>query len=140
MKESVLYMPVSAEWFKLIKDGVKRVEYREIKALWVARLFLFKKIWPDGVVHYLRISKNSAINYANPDKFFRDNLKSDVSRGIIVPRYTHIEFTSGYPKKDDTERRARYKLVNIAVGFPQKGLCPDEFLKNEYLCIEFKEL
>ena len=135
MRDSVLYMPVSAEWFKLIKDGIKRVEYREIKAYWIKRLFWSKTdegvtYVPEKLAEYLAMESNLALL----------SLKRYIAKGMLLPAYNLIEFTEGYPKKDDTERRARYKLVNIAVGFPQKGLCPDEFLKNEYLCIEFEEL
>lgn len=134
MEESVLYMPVNAEWFKLIKSGVKRVEYREIKAHWIARLFLFVKIWPDGKTESHRICKQIAMKYEKDI----NSIKIDIENGKLIPRYSQVEFSEGYPKKDDEERRARYKLVSITIDYPKKSLCPDEFLNNEYLNINFE--
>lgn len=138
MDERVLHLPVSAKWFKLIKEGVKRVEYREIKAYWIKMLFWHVISWPDGRKEYERIGKGLAELYENPTHLTRLTLKFDIEKGYIVPRYNQVEFTEGYPKKEDNERRARFLIDSITIGNPQKGLCPDEFLGNEYLCINFK--
>ena len=130
-KKEVLYLPVTAEWFKLIKSGVKRVEYREIKAHWIKRLF-FRNI--DGDRY--RLSDIWALFYS--DKLVREILEADIKSGELEPIYEYVEFTRGYPTKDDKERRARFVIDSITIGKPQKGLCPDEFLGNEYLCINFK--
>ena len=132
MDGNVLYLPVSAEWFKLIKDGVKRVEYREIKAHWVKRLFL--EIYIEKV-KWEPLTKDEAEFLADPAN--REYLKKLLSQRVLASRYDYVEFTEGYPKKDDEKRRARYKIAGITIDYPQKGLCPDEFLSNEYICIEF---
>lgn len=34
----VLYLPLKKEWYEMIERGVKREEYREMKAYWQKRL------------------------------------------------------------------------------------------------------
>jgi hypothetical protein len=38
MEEKILYLSLKKEWFDLIKAGVKREEYREMKPYWEKRL------------------------------------------------------------------------------------------------------
>ena len=137
MEENVLYLPVSSVWFRMIKDGAKRVEYRNITERWIKRLFEVLVSSTEEMIKVAVISNKLAKYYADPSEENRTRLKWDIENGNLRPRYEYVEFTEGYPKKDDEERRARYKIVSIYIDYPQKGLCPDEFLSNEYICIEF---
>ena len=138
MEENVLYLPVSSVWFRMIKEGIKRVEYRNITERWIKRLFEVLVSSTEETIKVAAISNKLAKYYAGPNEENRTRLKWDIESGNLRPRYEYVEFTEGYPKKDDKERRARYKIVGIYIDYPQKGLCPDEFLNNEYLCIVFK--
>ena len=37
-KPRILVLPIKRKWFKMIQEGTKKMEYREIKAYWITRL------------------------------------------------------------------------------------------------------
>ena len=41
----VLHLTLKKYWFDMIKSGIKKEEYREIKDYWVKRLFRFPEIF-----------------------------------------------------------------------------------------------
>lgn len=108
MEKKILHLSVKREWFDLIKAGTKREEYREIKDYWINR---FVK---------------------NPYGFF---LKAACGKEIIIKSFTHVVFINGYGAN---RPRIEKEIESITIGKPKKGLCPDEFLGNDYFIIKFK--
>jgi hypothetical protein len=93
-----LTLSLKKQWFDMIKAGVKKEEYREIKPFWTKRL------------------RNVVLK----------NALSTVYEGF--QRYDTLVFTLGYPKADDTERRLTFKnpRIRIGTGRPEWGAEPGE--------------
>jgi len=91
-----LTLSLKKQWFDLIKAGIKKEEYREIKPYWKKRL------------------RNVVLKTA----------LSTVYEGF--QKYDHLVFTLGYPKADDTERRLTFKKprISIGTGRPEWGAVP----------------
>lgn len=85
-KMKTLTLPLKKQWFDMIKSGVKKEEYREIKSYWKKRL------------------RNIAL---------KTDL-STVYEGF--QRYDRLIFTLAYPKADDSERRLEFKNPHIRIG------------------------
>ena len=103
-----LTLPLKKKWFDMIKSGVKKEEYREIKAKYFEMFCLFIKAWP----------LNKYNNF-------------DVSYHLLWPeefkeKFDTLVFTLGYPKADDTERRLVFKnpKIRIGEGNPEWGAEP----------------
>ena len=113
LQSEVLYLPLIKEWFDAIVYGDKRQEYRMINSFWLKRL-------------YEPTNRNAALYwdslfgkkvYENKYNLFLANVRTAIRHGDIRPKdYNYVEFTLGYPRKDDTERRKRYKIKEIIMG------------------------
>lgn len=117
MEKKVLTLTVSKEWFDKIVDGTKDEEYREIKLYWLRRFTKDAK----GGYSYL---------HTEDGKFINLTLESDFRTS-----YTHVLFINGYGKN---RLRIEKEIESITIGKPKRGLCPDEFLNNDYFVIKFK--
>lgn len=99
-----LTLPLKKKWFDLIKSGEKKEEYREINLYWVSRL----------------INVNSLIidEYSEYDiPLFIEELKKDDSDFVRFIQFCEVEFTLGYPKNNDKERRIMFKRPRISVSY-----------------------
>lgn len=111
MEKKVLNLSVKKQWFDMIKAGDKTEEYREIKPYWIKRL-----------------TTNCEVLY---------DVAAETHYGEVLYRpYTHVLFVKGYPKgnKPSVEK----KIVDITIGNPKKGLCPDKWLDKEFFVIKFE--
>lgn len=96
-----LTLPLKTKWFDMIKSGEKLEEYREITPYWVRRLTV---LIPDKdkehlEAHFLSIAKHSILH------------------GFPVFReFDEVEFTKGYPKKGDKNRRIVFKRPLIMIS------------------------
>lgn len=103
-----LTLSLKRKWFDMIKAGVKKEEYRELKYHWLTRLFRVKDI----------------------QKFFGVSDMTPLANGIVqetfAKNYDRLVFTLGYPKADDTERRLTFKnpKIRIGTGKPEWGAEP----------------
>ena len=86
--ESILYLPLKEQWYRMIESGIKTEEYREINKHWCKRL-----------VRYMYL----------PDRM-------EFAPMAFMKPYTHVEFSLGYPKRDDWSRRMRFEISNISMG------------------------
>ena len=96
-----LTLPLKKKWFDMIKAGVKKEEYREIKD------------------HYLHM----LYNYAEMQKFFgippqpyHFDRPQIFHTKQFQKNFDLLVFTLGYPKADDTERRLVFKNPKIRIG------------------------
>ena len=81
----------------MIEAGEKTEEYREITKYWAKRFLKdFPVTW--------RIAMDMSIA-AGDFTAFHDK--------EIHPIYTHVQFSIGYPKKDDESRRMTFELKGI---------------------------
>lgn len=91
-----LTLPLKKEWFDLIKAGIKKEEYREIKPYYEKR-------------------------FLEPlsSRLFR---KGETG----AKQFDRIVFTLGYPKSTDSERRLEFKnpRIRISEGRPEWGAEP----------------
>lgn len=89
-KIKILYQPLKAKWYRMIEAYIKTEEYRE-GFYWTKRLCRSKGNCDFG--GYCAIS-------------------TCVSKGVPTD-YTHVQFSLGYPKRDDTSRRMTFELKGI---------------------------
>lgn len=95
-----LTLSLKRKWFDMIKAGVKKEEYREIKPHYTGRLTIQASDDYD-----LILSGEMSATFQYFDK---------------------LVFTLGYPKKTDTERRLEFKnpKIRIGTGRPEWGAEP----------------
>lgn len=112
-----LTLSLKKQWFDMIKAGIKKEEYREIKPRYFE---MFCK----------QLSIHDPNKYNNFDVSF--HLKWPEELGFDT-----LFFTLGYPKADDTERRLTFKnpKIRIGTGRPEWGAEPG---KN-YFVITWEE-
>lgn len=101
IETKTLTLPLNKKWFDMIKSGMKKEDYREIKPYYEKRLLDYKAIKADAQVlafkrYILRIPYDVCKDYP---------------RGFDT-----IVFTLGYPKADDTERRLVFKNPRVRFG------------------------
>ena len=82
----ILHQPLRAKWYRMIESGEKLEEYREATAYWCKR--------------FLGVS-GLAVAYKLG------------TRDVNKAGYTHVQFSLGYPKKDDTSRRMTFELKGV---------------------------
>ena len=95
-----LTLPLKKKWFDMIKSGEKQEEYREITEYWIRRL-INKEHWYELPNPYGIICE-CILNQCDFDPF------ND---------FDEVEFTCGYPKKGDKERRLLFKNPKICVTY-----------------------
>lgn len=98
-----LTLPLKKQWFDLIKAGVKKEEYREIK--------------PRYLEMFCTTLEAFEANHSNNfDVSF--HLKWQEEQGFDT-----LVFTLGYPKAGDKERRLEFKnpKIRIGTGKPEWG-------------------
>ena len=117
MKKKTLTLNVSKQWFDMIVAGEKTEEYRVIKPYWASRL----------------VNQQAESGEVLFDEFGGYCL---VIGKLEYKPYTHVLFVKGYPKgnKPSVEK----KIVDITIGKPKKGLCPDKWLDKEFFVIKFE--
>lgn len=101
-KIKILHQPLKAKWYRMIEAGEKTEEYRSLTAYWLKRL-----VWDDDFEE--PISDDDI-------KFFLGNpagIENIFDCGWSPVPYTHVQFSLGYPKKDDETRRMTFKLKGI---------------------------
>ena len=114
--KNVLPLVLEKKWFKKIISGEKTEEYRKIKPYWASRLVNQKA--ESGEVLF--------------DEF------GGYCRVLGEPEYkpfTHVIFYAGYAKDRQVVEK---KIESISIGKPQKGMCPEEWLKKDVFIIKFK--
>lgn len=102
MKQYTLTLALEKKWFDMIKAGIKKEEYREIKDYWLNR-------FGSATKQVDCKAQTEKILYFYP---------------TII--YDKIVFTLGYPKKDDASRHLVFKnpRFRIGEGRPEWGAEP----------------
>lgn len=95
-----LTLPLKKKWFDMIKSGEKLEEYREITEYWIRRL-INKEHWYELPTPY-DIINECVLNQCDFDPY------ND---------FDEVEFTCGYPRKEDKERRLLFKNPKICITY-----------------------
>lgn len=82
----ILHQSLKVKWYRMIEAGIKLEEYREPTAFWCKRFVFFDTLL------YAIINGEKDMNLAG---------------------YTHVQFSLGYPKKDDESRHMTFELKGI---------------------------
>ena len=85
-KIKILHQSLKTKWYRMIENGEKLEEYRDATPYWCKR-FIGHNFLPFSHL------------YAYSD--------------LNTKGYTHVQFSLGYPKKDDTSRRMTFELKGI---------------------------
>lgn len=106
-----LVLPLKKKWFDMIKSGVKKEEYRDITDYWIRRLVylnMFQKFpTVDDIIEFSRGK-------------YDFNLFND---------FDEVEYTCGYPRKGDKERRMVFDMPTLRV---EKGVQEWGATANKY--------
>jgi hypothetical protein len=94
----ILHQPLKAKWYRMIESGIKPEEYREATVYWVRRLYHC-----DLYFDWCKESK-FCIGCSAINELVTKTNNTD---------YTHVQFSLGYPKKDDESRRMTFELKAI---------------------------
>ena len=103
----ILHQPLKAKWYRMIKDGKKTEEYREPGLYWCQRI----QPCPcpaSCVKDTLTPSQHLGRQYC-----CQHDMPCPVNFDLYARRYTHVQFSLGYPKKDDESRRMTFELKGI---------------------------
>ncbi len=82
----LLHLSLKEQWYRLIESGDKTEEYRLINAFWAKRL----------------VEKSYCANGYVPM--------------VFIKPYSRVEFSLGYPKRDDWSRRMLFEIKSISIG------------------------
>lgn len=116
--EKTLHLPLKAKWYRMIESGEKKEEYREINPYWHKRF-----MW----------CNNECDGY----NVLNGSLMCCICKYKRYKKYEFVEFTLGYPRKDDLTRRMTFKIENFKIdtGKPEWGAEEE----TEYFVIEIGE-
>ncbi|MEE0937703.1 MAG: hypothetical protein UIG52_06700 [Bacteroidales bacterium] len=111
MREKVLYLSLKKKWFDLIKSGVKKEEYREIKPFYISRYIKFEPLKSDLIRDWAT--------------GFDEGEIAGIQDELIITssKFDTLVFTISYSKSDDMSRRLVFKNPRIRMdeGKPEWG-------------------
>lgn len=124
--DAVLTLPLKRKWFDMIKAGIKKEEYRELREYWIKRLLTCSERFLDALWDDASVYPNST-----------EVLNRDLKNLFRIKHFDRLVFTLGYPKVGETERRLEFKnpKIRIGNGKPEWGAQPG---KN-YFVITWEE-
>jgi len=109
---SNLHIVVNKKWFDLIKAGVKREEYREIKPHWVGRLMM-----------------NGHMTNENNPEWVAEMLLGGANEWddccYQFRRFKTVTFVCGMPKKgtqDAADKTLVFRFIETEVGHAKEGI------------------
>ena len=111
----------------MIKSGVKKEEYREIKDYWIKRLFRFPEIFgclKNSCIeckYRIDINNMPACSFDSKHKTECDNYKFKWTDRYFK-QYSIIEFKNGYAKDAPT---IKVEFKGIRIGKPKTEWCID---------------
>lgn len=106
-KVKILHQPLKTKWYRMIEAGEKTEEYREPGLYWCQRIqpCPCPASWENGS---LAPTQHLGRKYC-----YHTDLPCPVTFDIYARHYTHVQFSLGYPKKDDESRRMTFELKGI---------------------------
>lgn len=81
-KDGILFLTIKEPWFSMIRNGIKREEYREQSPYWKRRLY---PKWPaieeQGFQHYDQLLLSNGMTKDKEKRFLLDNPKIRIGTG-----------------------------------------------------------
>ena len=116
-----LTLSLKRKWFDLIKAGIKKEEYRNIKPHYISRFFDRREML-------------DCMGLYSAAAFEEKQLPKPM---MFVKHFDRLVFTLGYPKAGDTERMLVFKnpKIRIGTGKPEWGAEPGK----KYFVITLEE-
>ena len=96
---TVLRLTLKKKWFDMIKAGIKKEEYREVKRYWIQRLC-------------------NEIEYETLNDMIQARRILYENREGVFKNFTHIEFKNGY-SKDAPTMLVEFKGIRIGKAKPE---------------------
>ena len=127
----ILHLTLKKKWFELIKSGVKKEEYREIKPYWIVRLFDFIEPMEGYVFQEMFDDLIDPFDNHTGLKDLMDYFK------VRFKDFTHVKFKNGY-KKDAPSFIINIKNIRIAKGKKELGAEENKYYFVIYLGDEIK--
>lgn len=111
---NTLYLPLKKKWFNMIKDGIKKEEYREIKPFYIKRFIKFKPLKIDLINDYEKGFDEGEIN----------GMENELT--ITSQKFKKVVFTLAYPSTEEKDRRIKFNnpKIRIGEGKPEWGAEP----------------
>ena len=103
----ILHQPLKAKWYRMIESGEKPEEYREPGLYWCQR------IQPCPCPASWERDSLTPTHHLGRRYCYYTDLPCPVTFDIYARHYTHVQFSLGYPKKDDESRRMTFELKGI---------------------------
>lgn len=112
-----LTLPLKSKWFDMIKSREKLEEYREITTYWATRLTNLR-----GTVQLIKGEEDFKRNFVkSANVYIKHNFQ-------VFRKFDEIEFTKGYPKREDNDRRLIFKNPHICIS----AICREEWGAEPY--------
>lgn len=118
------------KWFDLVESGLKREEYREITAFWVARLM------HDCSINKPKINKLNAQEIAN----LLNNGLSIAESGWRFKPFETVTNCLGYPAGEDMSRRRYFLHKGTEIGYAKEGIGKELVGDQLVFVIKFEDL
>ena len=99
-----LILPIKKKWFDLIKAGVKKEEYREIKPHYIRQFIKFETL------------KNDLIRDYNFHIDFDEGEINGIESEILHLKYDVLEFSLAYPSRAEKDKWLTFKNPKIRIG------------------------
>ena len=100
----MLILPLKKKWFDLIKAGVKKEEYREIKPHYIRQFIKFEPL------------KNDLIRDYNFYRGFDEGEINGIESELLHLKYDVLEFYLAYPSRAEKYKWLTFKNPKIRIG------------------------
>lgn len=122
-----LHFHLKAEWFFMIKDGSKRIEYREITPYWSKLLIM--PVYNDKDIEQHLYDKK--LYEESPEKY-AEFVEANIECGSIEFRkWVYVDFALGYPKFSDIKKHIGGMVKSIDIGTANPEWVPSDTPKDK---------
>ena len=124
-KCAILPLVLKKKWFDLIKVGIKKEEYREIKPHYIRQFIKFEPL------------KNDLIRDYNFHNGFDEGEIKGIEDELLNLKYDVLDFSLAYPSRAEIDKWLTFKnpRIRIGTGRPEWGAVPGKM----YFVITWEE-
>lgn len=99
-----LTLSLKKQWFDMIKAGIKKEEYREIKPHYIRQFIKFDTL------------KNDLISDYNFHRCFDEGEINGMESELLSLKYDVLEFSLAYPSRAEKDKWLTFKNPRICIG------------------------
>ena len=99
-----LTLSLKRKWFDMIKAGIKKEEYREIKPHYIRQFIKFETL------------KNDLIRDYNFHRGFDEGEINGMESELLHLKYDVLEFSLAYPSRAEKDKWLTFKNTKIRIG------------------------